>query len=39
MTKAFAAIGFGVQSIEPYAIRAIVGPNEQALYTRGRTGN
>lgn len=39
MTKAVAAVGFGVQSIEPYAIRAIVGPNEQALYTKGRTGS
>jgi penicillin-binding protein 1A len=38
MTKAFAAIGFGVQSLEPYAIRAIMGPNEQALYTKGRSG-
>jgi 1A family penicillin-binding protein len=38
MTKAMAAIAAGVQSLEPYAIRAIAGPNEQALYTKGRTG-
>jgi penicillin-binding protein 1A len=36
MTKAYAAIGFGVQTIEPYAIRAIVGPQDQALYTKGK---
>ena len=37
MTKAFAAIGFGVQTLEPHAIRAIVGPQDQALYTKGKT--
>ena len=37
MTKAFAAIGFGLQSIEPYAVRGIVGPNQQTLYTKGKT--
>jgi penicillin-binding protein 1A len=37
MTKAFGAIGFGLQSLEPYAVRGIVGPNQQTLYTKGKT--
>jgi penicillin-binding protein 1A len=39
MTKAFAAIGFGLQSLEPYAVRGIVGPNQQTLYTKGKTAS
>lgn len=36
MTKAYAAIGFGVQTIEPFAIRAVAGPQNQALFTGGK---
>jgi penicillin-binding protein 1A len=39
MTTAFATIAAGVQSLEPYSIRAIAGANEQALYTKGKTGS
>jgi penicillin-binding protein 1A len=34
MTRAFAAIAGNVESVEPYAVRAIHGKNEQSLYTR-----
>jgi penicillin-binding protein 1A len=37
MTKAFAAIGFGLQALEPHSVRGIVGPNQQALYAKGKT--
>jgi len=37
MTRAFAAVSAGVETIEPYAIRAIGGP-QQSLYTRANTG-
>src|SRR5829696_7897232 len=38
MTRAFAAVAAGVQSIEPYTVRAIKGGSQQALYTRPGTG-
>jgi penicillin-binding protein 1A len=38
MTRAFAAVAAGVQSVEPYAVRAIKGSGQQALYTRPGAG-
>ena len=38
MTRAFAAVAAGVQSVEPYAVRAIKGGSQQALYTRPGVG-
>jgi penicillin-binding protein 1A len=38
MTRAFAAVAAGVESIEPYAVRTIQGGSQQALYTRPRAG-
>ncbi|HKG76029.1 MAG TPA: PBP1A family penicillin-binding protein [Beijerinckiaceae bacterium] len=38
MTRAFAAVGAGVESMEPYAVRTIQGGTQQALYTRPRAG-
>jgi 1A family penicillin-binding protein len=38
MTRAFGSVAAGVQSIEPYAIRAIAGSSQQALYTKPNAG-
>lgn len=38
MTRAFAAVAAGVQSVEPYAVRAIASNAQQALYTRPAGG-
>ena len=38
MTRAFAAVAAGVQSVEPYAITAITGGTQQSLYIRPNTG-
>src|SRR3954451_7020829 len=38
MTRAFAAVAAGVQSVEPYAVRAVRGGQQQALYTRPGAG-
>ena len=38
MTRAFAAVAAGVESIEPYSVRTIQGGGQQALYTRPKAG-
>jgi penicillin-binding protein 1A len=38
MTRAFAAVAAGVESIEPYAVRTIQGGSQQALHTRPKAG-
>src|SRR5690349_1780338 len=38
MTRAFAAVAAGVQSLEPYTVRAIRGTGREALYTRPGAG-
>lgn len=38
MTRAFASVAAGVQTIEPYSIRSIAGNSQQALYTKPGAG-